>query len=261
MATRGIDIRQTADRILFRASLKDSTGAKVTSGTTELRVYRLEDDGTLDVLDWDSGTKDFVSSGATDDEVTMTHRQADGVDTGIWTYAITDATILAAFSLGQVYIVQVTNSGASPESQEREFQFGGVEGDQADSTTITVTVTPAATVLSTGQVSGDAIIGYQHAAQTIVFTVVDELGTAIDLSGKTVVFAAFLPATPTINSMVVDGVVSGASNNIVTIDVTSDDTENHGSFRYRLWNTTDKKILAENTYTIHEGPESEEETS
>lgn len=135
MATRGIDIRQAFDRIILRASLKDSSGAKVTSGTTEMRVYRLEDDGTLDVLDWDSGTKDFVSSGATDDEVTMTHRQADGVDTGIWTYAITDATILAAFSLGQVYIVQVTNSGASPESQEREFQFGGVEGDQ---------VTPAA---------------------------------------------------------------------------------------------------------------------
>ena len=130
MATRGIDVRQSSDRLLLRASLKDSSGDKVTSGTTELRVYRIEDDGTLDVLDWDAGTLDFVSSGATDDEVTMTHRQANGVDTGIWTYAITDADILAAFDSGQVYIAQVTNSGASPESQEREFQFGGVEGDE-----------------------------------------------------------------------------------------------------------------------------------
>lgn len=147
MATRGIDIRQTSDRIVFRASLKDSAGAKVTSGTTELRVYRLEDDGTLDVLDWDSGVKDFVASGATDDEVTMTHRQSNGTDdTGIWTYVLSDATLLAAFDSGQVYIAQVTNSGAAPESQEREFQFGGVEGNQAADTSVgtgarTVTVT------------------------------------------------------------------------------------------------------------------------
>lgn len=137
MATRGIDIRQTAGRIIFRASLKDSAGAKVTTGTTELRVYRLEDDGTLSVLDWDAATKDFVASGAVDDEVTMTHRQSNGADdTGIWTYVLSDATILGNFDSGQVYIAQVTNSGAVPESQEREFQFGGVEGNQASDTSV-----------------------------------------------------------------------------------------------------------------------------
>lgn len=137
MATRGIDIRQTADRIIFRASLKDSSGNKVTTGTTELRVYRLEDDGTLDVLDWDAGAKDFVSSGAADDEVTMSHQQSNGADnTGIWTYVLSDATILANFDSGQIYIAQVTNSGAVPESQEREFQFGGVEGNQASDTNV-----------------------------------------------------------------------------------------------------------------------------
>ena len=129
MATRGIDIRQTADRIVLRVSLKDSAGDKVTTGTTELRVYRVEDDGTLDVLDWDAGVKDFVASGAVDDEVTMTHQQSNGADdTGIWTYVMSDATILANFDSGQVYIAQVTNSGAAPESQEREFQFGSYEG-------------------------------------------------------------------------------------------------------------------------------------
>jgi len=160
MPTRGIDIRQTSDRIVFRASLKDSAGAKVTSGTTELRVYRLEDDGTLDVLDWDSGVKDFVSSGATDDEVTMTHRQSNGTDdTGIWTYVLSDATLLAAFDSGQVYIAQVTNSGAVPESQEREFQFGGVEGDQAENSAgsgpqaVVITVTDGTDPLNNAEVS------------------------------------------------------------------------------------------------------------
>jgi hypothetical protein len=130
VATRGIDVRQTASRVIFRASLKDASGAKVTSGTTELRLYRLEDDGTLDVLDWVA--KDFVSSGATDDETTMTHQLSNGADnTGLWTYVLSDAEILANMDEGQVYIVQVTNSGATPESQEREFQFGGVEGDNA----------------------------------------------------------------------------------------------------------------------------------
>lgn len=132
MSTRGIDIRQQADRIVFRASLKDSDGADLATGTTELRVLRVEDDGTLDVYDWT--TNDFVAagSGTPDDETTMTHRQrrdstgAD-VDTGVWTVVL---STLTNWTKGQVYIAKVTNTGAMPPSQEREFQFGGVEGQQ-----------------------------------------------------------------------------------------------------------------------------------
>ena len=46
-------------------------------------------------------------------------------DTGIWTAVL---STLTALTVGGVYIAQVTNSGAVPESQEREFQFGGAEG-------------------------------------------------------------------------------------------------------------------------------------
>ena len=131
MATKGIDVRQTTGQLVFRVSLKDPNGAKVTSGTTELRVYRLEDDGTLDVYDWT--TNDFVAPGAgtPDDETTMTHRQrrdstgAD-VDTGIWTAVL---STLTNWTAGQVYVIQITNTAASPESQEREFQFGLNQGD------------------------------------------------------------------------------------------------------------------------------------
>jgi hypothetical protein len=130
VSTRGIDIRQETDRIVFRVSLKDSAGAKVTTGTTELRLYRLTDTGTLEVYDWT--TNDFVATGAgtPDDETTMTQRDrrdSTGADvaTGIWTVVL---STLTNFAEGQVYIAQATNSLAVPESQEREFQFGGVEG-------------------------------------------------------------------------------------------------------------------------------------
>lgn len=132
--TRGIDVRQSTGRIVFRASLKSSVGAKITSGTTELRLYRVENDGTLDVYDWTTNNFVAIGSGTPDDETTMTHqlrRDSSGADvaTGIWTVVLSSLT---NFTIGNVYIAQVTNSGASPESQEREFQFGDVEGDTAD---------------------------------------------------------------------------------------------------------------------------------
>lgn len=133
VSTQGIDIRQEQDRIVFRASLKDVNKADLATGTTELRVMRLEDDGTLDVYDWT--TNDFVAtgSGTPDDETTMTHRQrrdstgAD-VNTGIWTAVL---TTLTNWTVGQVYIAKITNTSADPPSQEQQFQFGGVEGGRA----------------------------------------------------------------------------------------------------------------------------------
>lgn len=134
MTTRGVDIRQSSDRVLFRASLKDADGEKIVSGTAELRLYRLNDDGTLDVLDWTTFAFVAPGAGSPDDETTMTHRlrrDSSGADvsTGIWTAVLATLTALTA---GGIYIAQVTHSDAFPESQEREFQFGGVEGDQVD---------------------------------------------------------------------------------------------------------------------------------
>jgi hypothetical protein len=170
VSTRGIDVRQETDRIVFRVSLKDSGGAKVTSGTTELRVYRVNDDGTLDVLDWT--TNDFVApgSGTPDDETTMTHRvrrDSTGADvnTGIWTTVL---STLTNFSEGQVYIAQVTNTNATPESQEREFQFGGIEGSsrfsRAVGTIVKFTVGSGSSVTSvvTSSVDPSPTVTDQH---------------------------------------------------------------------------------------------------
>ena len=121
MAFQGIDVRQTGDRIVFRASLKDSAGAVVSSGTTNLRLYELQNDGTLHSYDWNDNT--FKATALTTENQAMTHRQGNNstTDTGIWTHAL---TTLTGFTAGNIYFAQVTNSGASPTEQEREFQFG-----------------------------------------------------------------------------------------------------------------------------------------
>ncbi len=126
MSTSGIDIRQTNTRILFEALLTGLGGAIVTSGTCELRVYELQDDGTLKVYDWT--THDWVATGAgtPDDETTMTHRQrrdstgAD-LDTGIWTKVL---ATLTNWTAGNIYFVEVYHADALPTIQMHKLQFG-----------------------------------------------------------------------------------------------------------------------------------------
>lgn len=126
MATQGIDVRQTANRLVFRVLLVDSDGAIVTTGTTNLKLYELQDDGTLHSYDWDDDT--FKATALTTEDQAMTHRQGDNstTDTGIWTYAL---TTVSGFTAGNVYIAYASNSNATPAQQGREFQFGNAQGD------------------------------------------------------------------------------------------------------------------------------------
>lgn len=130
MPARGIDIRADSDRLVFRALLTDGAGNPLTSGTTELRLYELQDDGTLKVYDFADNT--FKTTTPTDDEQTMAHQTvkddagADR-DTGLWTLAL---ATLTGFTRGRVYFAEVHHASAAPTRQVREFQCGGVEGDQ-----------------------------------------------------------------------------------------------------------------------------------
>ena len=126
MGFKGISVRQTGDRILFREALKDSTGTRVTSGTTSLRIYELQSDGTLKSYDFNDNT--FKTGALTTATASMTHRTGNNstFNTGIWTYAL---TTLTGFTAGNIYIYSVDNTSATPTSVEREFQFGGAEGD------------------------------------------------------------------------------------------------------------------------------------
>ena len=123
---QGIDVRQTSGRLQFRALLLDSAGAVVNSGTTNLRLYELQDGGTLFSYDWNDNT--FKSGALTTENQAMTHRQGNNntTDTGIWTF---DETDLGDFVVGGVYFAWITNAGASPPVQVREFQFGNAQGD------------------------------------------------------------------------------------------------------------------------------------
>lgn len=123
---KGIDVRATGARLVFRASLKDATGAKLTSDTTTYRLYELQDDGTLKSYDFNDNT--FKTGALTTASASMTHRTGNNGthNTGIWTAAL---TTLTGFTKDAIYLVQVNNASAAPTDQEREFQFGGAQGD------------------------------------------------------------------------------------------------------------------------------------
>jgi hypothetical protein len=126
MAFQGIDVRATTDRLLFRTLLLDSAGAKVTAGTTNLRLYELQTDGTLKSYDFSDNT--FKTTVLTTPTLAMTHRTGDNstFNTGVWTVNL---ITLTGFTVGSIYLAGVTNAGASPPDQVREFQFGSAEGD------------------------------------------------------------------------------------------------------------------------------------
>jgi hypothetical protein len=137
MGWRGIDVRQSGDRLVVRASLKDSAGARVATGTANLRLFEVQSDGTLKSYDFNDNT--FKTTALTTATQALTHRQGDNntYNTGVWTHAL---TTVSGFTRGNVYIVQVAHTSASPAEQEREFQYGEGEGDFTVSTTGGVTL-------------------------------------------------------------------------------------------------------------------------
>lgn len=127
MSYRGIDIREAAGGLLFRAFLQDAVGALLTSGATTLRLYELQTDGTIKSYDFADNT--FKTTALTTATLGMTHRTGNNgtVNTGIWSVAL---TTLTGFTAGMTYFAAVNNTGASPPDQVREFQYGsGVLAD------------------------------------------------------------------------------------------------------------------------------------
>lgn len=136
MGFRGIDIREPGDRVIFDAELYDSDGAIVTSGTTNLKLYELQSDGTVKSYDWNDNT--FKTGALTTENQVMTHRQGNNSTTniGLWTYAL---TTVAGFTAGNTYYAAIDNSNAVPEKQVVKWQYGSgiladvvaVSGDSA----------------------------------------------------------------------------------------------------------------------------------
>lgn len=156
LAPKGIDIRQQGTAVMFRASLKDSTGAKLTTGTTTLTLFELQSDGTLKSYDFNDNT--FKTTALTTATLALTHRTGNNstYNTGVWSVNL--ATV-SGFSVGGIYLAQVTNTGAYPPDQEREFQYGSGEGDFAVSSTggAKIDLTTAVPTTNTAETVGDAL--------------------------------------------------------------------------------------------------------
>jgi len=123
---KGVDVRQTTDRLLFRSHLMDASGALVVSGTTNLYLFELQSDATLKSYDFNDNT--FKTGALTTATLALSHRKGNNgtFDTGIWTKEL---TTLTGFTRAAMYLALVNNSLAFPAFQAREFQYGSEEGD------------------------------------------------------------------------------------------------------------------------------------
>ena len=149
MGFRGIDVRQSGDRLLLRALLLDSAGAKVTTGSADLYLYELQSDGSLKSFDFRD--KSFKTGTLIWETQALTHQtgNAGATNTGVWTAAVEvepeldsessqSVSALSSesspadetpFTPGNIYLALVNHSSASPPWQGREFQYGHDQGD------------------------------------------------------------------------------------------------------------------------------------
>lgn len=128
---KGVDVRQTANRVILRALLQDAEGAIVddTSTNATLAIYEQQDDGDLYALDFNDHLFNDEDTARTTPTVEMTYRTVDGgsnTDTGLWTYALSN---VSDFDDGGIYYAHIYHADAVPTDQIREFQWGSVQGD------------------------------------------------------------------------------------------------------------------------------------
>jgi hypothetical protein len=244
---KGIDVRQSSvagTAFVIRAILKNSTGAPVLSGTIRLRLFQMMSDGTIEQLDF-SGTPAFKASSLTTAYEAMTYRAApDGSALlGAWTYALSSGAIAALTNSG-IYIAQVSDESASPTAvpaqQEREFQYGGDQGDllvdssgylevdayQFAGQTITcaagVTIYPAVGAAHEITVDGSGAVTFNNASIATVATVTNltNAPTAGDLTAtmKTSVQTASAAAITAAEPLTVNATELGG-NSLVTVPV------------------------------------------
>lgn len=124
----GIDVRATASGVLvLRASIKDLNGARINYGSGTLSILSLEADGSLRTFDFTSKTFITNTGHVATPAVALVHQTyASGTAAGLWTYALTGVENLV---YGRTYLSVVNHISGSPANQEREFMWGGAQGD------------------------------------------------------------------------------------------------------------------------------------
>lgn len=201
---KGIDVRQTGLALIFDGQLQDSSGNLVTTGTTSLRIYEIQSDGTL--RSYDFGDHTFKSTALGTETQPMTHRTGNNgsTNTGYWSFAL---STLTGFTVGGVYMFDVSNSGASPVNQKRKFVYGSAEGDVV----VTASGTGAAYVQSDlRQVKGTASQG-QAGYVALDWGAVANANAAVDLSNTTFKGIDGVAFPPNFDALVVDAGTGGVT--------------------------------------------------
>lgn len=208
MSFRGVDIRETGDRLIFRALLLNANGEALSGGTSVVRIFELQSDGSLKSYDFNDNT--FKTTSLTTATATPTHQQGNNAtyNTGIWTYVL---STLTNFTVGNIYIVQFYNSAAIPALQSREFQFGsGVLADTVlikgvDATPLSksqnaiaygiASGTPTTTSIPTSAMTPAGGVADQFKGRVLTFT--NDTTTAALRGQATDITASSNSATPT----------------------------------------------------------------
>jgi hypothetical protein len=162
---KGIDVRQTSKAIIFRNFFIDS-GNPASSGTTTISIFELQSDGSL--RNYDFSTNAFIVGTPVKSTDNMKHQTINNATTatGIWTYAINQ---LSAFTVGSIYISQVSNSVTGGIPQTREFQFGNAQGDDGAFTEFVVGLGSSTTSITTNRTDATSfwvgsVIGFTSGA-------------------------------------------------------------------------------------------------
>ena len=125
---RGVNIFRGSDTsFTVFAVLWDSDNAKITSGSTDLRIWHIiSSSGVLETYDFNDDT--FKTGAVTTESVSMTHRTVEngGYNSGVWTYR---HTTLTDFESGEKYIFEISHTDL-PRSIQYYVQYGDLEGDQ-----------------------------------------------------------------------------------------------------------------------------------
>lgn len=165
VSASGIDIRQMNGQIVFDAFIQGLGGATVTSGTAVLRLYEVQDDGTLLSYDFDDDT--FKATSLTTEDLSMTHQTGNngGTDTGIWTCVL---STLTGFTEGAIYHAKVVTTDGVPTEQCRKFQYGSANN----------AYDLAGMIRRTHALAGGTVSSKDHSAANPTWVHKDEAGTA-----------------------------------------------------------------------------------
>lgn len=185
---------------------------------------------------------------------------SDAVGTGDYTGTLPAGLAATAAS----YRYKIYNAPAAAGEQtiaEGVLHWNGSDGEANDlalaqaSGDVTVNITPVISMVEpAGTLNSQAIEVRQYETKALTFTLLDSSRVAINDSGDSFKLVVYKLDKTTVVFQET-GTAGGADGNSVPIIIDDAHTQTSGNYWYRLWNTTEDTVRAENAFTIKKGPE------